>query len=107
MVPTDENDQESDVIVHEGKPEVRVPGKYAVWLHNDDYTTMEFVLEILDLVFQKTGEEAVQLMLKVHQEGRAIAGLYSREIAEMKVDQVLEAAQGAHFPLVCTMEPMS
>ena len=80
-------EEEADAAVSD-KPEVREPRKYAVILHNDDYTTMEFVIEVLNRFFQKTHEEAVAVTLQVHQQGRGVAGIYSFEIAETKVFQV-------------------
>ncbi len=103
-----ESDEDSDsgVAVQEGRPKLKEPPKYAVLLHNDDYTTMEFVVEILLRYFHKSAPEAAQIMLKVHQEGRGVAGIYSYEIAETKVAQVTEEAQSRNFPLKCTCEPV-
>lgn len=86
------------------EPQVKEPPRYAVYLHNDDYTTMEFVVRILREVFCKSEEEATALMLRVHNEGRAKCGSYVREVAETKVWQVHTKAQAAGFPLKCTME---
>ena len=83
-----------------------VPPEYAVVLHNDDYTTMDFVIEVLSKFFQRTQEEAVKIMLKVHQEGKGVAGVYSFEIAETKAMQVHEYAKSKGHPLKCTVEPM-
>ena len=90
--------------VQEALPKVAEPPKYAVLLHNDDYTTMEFVIEVLTTDFSKPSEVAMALMLKVHQEGKAIAGVYSFEIAETKIAVVTEKARKQGFPLKLTME---
>jgi len=82
------------------------PRKYAVLMLNDDYTTMEFVIDVLQRFFQKTEDEAVQVMMKVHQEGKGIAGVYSLEIAEMKVMQVTDYARSKSYPLKCSIEPI-
>ncbi len=96
--------EESDVALAD-QTGVREPRKYAVILHNDDYSTMEFVIEVLTRFFQKTSDEAMQVTLAVHHEGRGVAGLYSREIAETKVNQVTELARSRGHPLKCTAEP--
>lgn len=81
------------------------PRFYRVLLHNDNYTTMEFVVSILVSVFHKPESEAVRIMLDVHQKGLGVVGVYPREIAETKVQRVNRLAQEAKFPLLCTMEP--
>ena len=100
------HEDDSDLAVQESKPELKEPPKYAVILHNDDYTTMEFVIEVLHRFFKKRQEEAMQIMLKVHHEGKGVAGIYSREIAETKVAQVDEYAKAHGHPLRCTAEPV-
>lgn len=102
----EENNEDGELAVEADKPRLEEPPKYAVILHNDDYTTMEFVIEVLMRFFKKTHEEATKVMFKVHQEGRGVAGQYSREIAEMKVMQVTEYAKVSGYPLRCTAEPM-
>jgi ATP-dependent Clp protease adaptor protein ClpS len=99
------HESESEVAVQESRPKPKEPPHYAVILHNDDYTTMEFVVEILRRYFQKTGEQAVQIMLQVHQQGRGIAGVYHFEIAETKVAQVHDYATSKGYPLKCSVEP--
>ncbi len=81
------------------------PRLYKVLLHNDNYTTMEFVVIILMAVFHKSEAEAARIMLDVHHNGVGIAGVYQRDIAETKVQRVLELARQAEFPLMCTLEP--
>ena len=80
------------------------PKRYKVLLHNDDYTTMEFVVHVLKTVFGKSESEASMVMLKVHQEGVGICGIYTAEIAEAKVAMVHHMARKKGFPLKCTME---
>ena len=80
------------------------PPRYKVILHNDDYTTMEFVVEILVNVFGKSLEKATQIMLNVHNKGKAVCGVYPREIAETKVETVHHLAGSRGFPLKSTME---
>ncbi len=84
--------------------EVREPDRYKVLLHNDDYTTMEFVVEILMRVFKKAESEATRIMLAVHNEGVGVCGVYTAEMAETKVDLVHRLAREAGFPLRCSME---
>ncbi len=90
----------------EGDTDVQEPPQYAVVLLNDDYTTMEFVIEVLIRFFHKSKVEANQIMLRVHKEGRGVAGVYSFEIAETKATQVHDYAQSSGFPLRCAVEPV-
>ena len=80
------------------------PPMYKVLLHNDDYTTMEFVVDILVRVFGKSLEKATQIMLNVHNKGKEVCGIYPREIAETKVETVHNLASNKGFPLKSTME---
>ena len=84
--------------------EVEEPPMYKVMLLNDDYTTMEFVVEVLVYVFQKTPEEATRIMLNVHRKGVGICGIYPFEVAETKVNTVETLARENKFPLKCVME---
>lgn len=88
----------------EVKDDVREPPMYRVLLHNDDYTTMEFVVEILMFVFNKTPEKAVEIMLNVHHKGIGICGVYTFEVSETKVNTVHSLARQNGFPLKCSME---
>lgn len=92
---------ESGVTLEE---ELKEPDMYRVLLHNDDYTTMDFVVKILEEVFHKTQEESVAIMMAVHQKGMGVCGVYPKEIAEFRVSQVASRAQLAGFPLRCSME---
>lgn len=85
-------------------PQVQRPRRYKVFLHNDDYTTMEFVVFVLQKVFLKGHDEAHQIMMKVHQEGVGLCGIYTHEIAESKVARVAQLAKDNGHPLKCSME---
>lgn len=86
------------------KHETREPTLFKVILHNDDYTTMEFVVEVLETVFHKGPAEAFRIMMQVHTEGQGLCGLYPFEIAETKVETVHELAQENGFPLRASLE---
>ena len=104
-MPIDDFDREGLGIAEvESDTELRKPPLYKVLIHNDDFTSMEFVVFILQNVFGRSESEAIQLMLNVHNEGVGIAGLYPYEIAEMKVVKVTNLAQANEFPLLCTIE---
>ena len=96
-----ELDEEVD---SEIRDDVREPPMYRVLLHNDDYTTMDFVVEILMLVFNKSPEEAVNIMLNIHRKGIGLCGVYTFEVSETKVETVHAIAHEHGFPLKCTME---
>ncbi len=81
------------------------PKLYKVLLHNDDYTTREFVVWVLEVVFRRSETEAVQIMLHVHNNGIGVAGIYPFEVAEEKVQRVTELAEQNEFPLLTTLEP--
>lgn len=96
--------EDDDVAVLERK-KLKRPPRYKVILHNDDYTTMEFVIYVLEQIFGKTKEESYAIMLLVHNEGRGVCGIYTYEVAETKMKRVsLEAKKDGH-PLLCTIEP--
>ncbi|MDR2560764.1 MAG: ATP-dependent Clp protease adaptor ClpS [Holophagales bacterium] len=84
---------------------LQAPPLYRVILHNDDYTTRDFVVFILQQVFRKPEPEAVSIMLAVHNMGIGVAGVYSYQVAETKVEQVTRLAEKHEFPLLCTFEP--
>jgi len=90
--------------VEREKTRLKEPKMYRVILLNDDYTSMDFVVSILETVFRKTPAEAVQIMLQVHNKGSGLAGVYTREIAEAKVTLVHNRAEESGYPLRCTME---
>lgn len=96
-------EQEGDVAT-ESRTEVTRPPLYKVLLHNDDFTTQDFVVFILEHIFRHPRETAYQIMMHVHQRGIGIAGLFPFEIAEAKVDQVHALAREHEFPLKCSIE---
>lgn len=91
-------------IVTKTRPKTKKPSLYKVLILNDDYTPMEFVVHVLERFFFKNREEAVQIMLHVHRHGLGICGVYTFEVAETKVAQVIELARRHQHPLQCTME---
>ena len=93
-----------DLAVEEAKPRLKEPPLYRVVLINDDYTPMEFVVEILEGIFGMERTRATQVMLEVHTKGKGVCGVYNFEIAETKVAQVMGIAQQHQHPLLCTME---
>jgi len=84
--------------------ELEEPQMFKVLLHNDDYTSMDFVIEVLTGVFHKTQAQAEQIMLQIHEKGKAICGVYSFEIAQTKAQQVKQKAKQNEFPLLATIE---
>lgn len=86
------------------KPKTQKPGLYRVLLLNDDFTPMEFVVHILEKFFNKTRAEATEIMLHVHRRGVGLCGVYTYEVAETKVNQVMDFARANEQPLQCTME---
>jgi ATP-dependent Clp protease adaptor protein ClpS len=92
-------------ILEKKKEIVKEPDMYTVILHNDHFTTMDFVVEVIMKIFHKPVAEATKIMLDVHKKGRGKVGLYPFDIAATKVAQVKEMAKQAEFPLRCTMEP--
>ncbi len=99
--PIPETKEVSDVRTRDDTSE---PDMYKVLLHNDDYTTMEFVVHVLVQVFRKSMDEATRIMLNVHERGIGVCGLFTYEVAETKVDTVTRMAQENGHPLKCTME---
>lgn len=98
-----ENDRERGVAI-KVRPKTKKPSMYRVLLMNDDYTPMEFVVVILKSIFNKSEEEATQVMLAVHKNGIGVCGVYTFEVAETKVAQVMDAAKRSQHPLQCTLE---
>ncbi|GJL75720.1 ATP-dependent Clp protease adapter ClpS [Nitrosomonas sp.] len=92
------------VILTKDKSELKVPPMYKILLLNDDFTPMDFVVEVLKIFFSMDQEQAIQIMLKVHTEGAAVCGVYPSDIASTKVNQVVEFARNNQHPLRCVME---
>ena len=99
-------DDERGLVVEESKPELKKPPLYQVVLLNDDYTPMEFVVEVLELVFGMDRQNATRIMLEVHTKGKGICGVFTYEIAETKVAQVSSYAEQHQHPLLCTLEEL-
>ncbi|MEW6361359.1 MAG: ATP-dependent Clp protease adaptor ClpS [Pyrinomonadaceae bacterium] len=97
-------ESDADVLTVEEQA-VELPRLYRVLLHNDDFTTMDFVVGILQDIFQKSAIEAVSIMLKVHNEGIGVAGIYTYEIAKTKARKAMDRARAREFPLLITIEP--
>lgn len=97
-------DHDDGLAVDEARPKLKPPRKYKVILLNDDYTPMEFVVQILARFFSMDQEKATQIMLMVHTKGQAVCGEYSYQIAETKVEQVNDYSRQHQHPLLCTME---
>jgi len=93
-----------DVVAQESRPKLKKPPLYRVLLINDDYTPMEFVVEVLESIFGMQRSAATRVMLEVHTKGKGVCGVFAFEIAETKVAQVTTVAQQQQHPLLCTME---
>jgi ATP-dependent Clp protease adaptor protein ClpS len=104
MADWDADGEHDAGVVSESQEQVKKPPLYKVLLHNDDYTSMEFVVHVLKAVFRKRESDAIRIMLAVHQQGVGVAGVYTYEIAEAKVDKVTQLARANEFPLLCTLE---
>ncbi len=102
--PKPEHEEEHGVALAPARPGVRPPPLYRVLLLNDDYTPMDFVVEVLRLFFGMNREKATQVMMHVHTRGRGVCGVFSREVAETKVSQVNDFSRSHQHPLLCTME---
>ncbi len=101
-----EGDSDGTVVLERRTQKTRPPSMYQVLMLNDDYTPMEFVVIVIQEFFGKDLETATQIMLKIHLDGRAVCGVFSRDVAATKVDQVLDAANKAGHPLQCISEPV-
>jgi ATP-dependent Clp protease adaptor protein ClpS len=97
---------QEDILTRE-RENLQEPHLYKVLLHNDDYTTMDFVVMILETIFHKNTDEATRIMLNVHHQGQGIAGVYTREIGETKVASVHRTARKNQYPLKCSLEQVS
>lgn len=91
-------------VLTESKAKLEKPKLFKVLLHNDDFTTMEFVVWVLEYVFMRESAEAVAVMLSVHNEGVGVAGIYPYEIANMKAEKAMNLARAREYPFLCTVE---
>jgi ATP-dependent Clp protease adaptor protein ClpS len=101
----DRERQTGGEVLEQTKQQTKKPEMFKVLLLNDDYTTMDFVIEILETVFYKHPAEAYRIMMAVHTQGKGLCGLYPHEVAETKVASVVELARSNGFPLLAAMEP--
>ena len=101
-----QHDADDTALLEREEAIVKPPPRYAVFLLNDDYTPMEFVVAVLQQCFNKSSEESVAIMLKVHHDGRGVCGVYTKDIAFTRVDQVMAMAAHYQHPLQCIAEPM-
>jgi ATP-dependent Clp protease adaptor protein ClpS len=101
-----QDDSDGTVVLERRTQKTRPPSMYQVLMLNDDYTPMEFVVIVIQEFFGKDLETATQIMLKIHLDGRGVCGVFSRDVAATKVDQVLDAANKAGHPLQCISEPL-
>jgi len=104
MAEQRKNRFDDELAVEKARPKTKEPPLYKVVLHNDDYTPMEFVVEVLEVFFGMAREKATQIMLHVHTRGKGVCGIYTRDIAETKVAQVNEYSRQHQHPLLCAME---
>ena len=93
-----------ETVVQESEPQLKKPSLYKVILLNDDYTPMEFVVEVLETFFRMNREQATQVMLTVHTQGKGVCGLYTRDIAETKAGEVNRYSRESQHPLLCEIE---
>src|SRR6187402_641866 len=102
---TDTSQKTGDLVLERTEKQTKEPARFKVLLLNDDYTTMDFVVEVLETIFHKQPAEAFRIMMMVHTQGKGLCGVYTFEVAETKVDAVVECARGHGFPLRAAMEP--
>ena len=101
----DDHIDDGNLAVEVSKPKLKPPAMYKVLMLNDDYTPMEFVVEVLQTFFGKSGEQATQIMLAVHNKGAAICGVFTKDIAETKAAMVNDYARECQYPLLCEVVP--
>ena len=92
------------LVLEEARPQLKRPQMYKVLMMNDDFTPMEFVVEVLETFFSMNREQATRIMLTVHTEGRAVCGVYTRDVAETRAAQVIQYAREHQHPLMCQVE---
>ncbi len=106
VVQRPKQDDGGSVVLERRAQKTKPPQMYRVLMLNDDFTPMEFVIVVLQEFFSKDRETATQIMLKIHLDGKGVCGVYSRDVAATKVDQVLDAANKSGHPLQCVSEPV-
>ena len=104
MSSGDKTHKDDGLVVQEARPKLKPPPMYQVFLLNDDFTPMEFVVHVLEKFFRMDREKATRVMLHVHTQGKGLCGIFVKEIAETKVVQVNEYARSHNHPLLCSME---
>ena len=104
MSEENEIDNDHGLAVQEARPKLKKPPLYKVLIMNDDYTPMEFVVQVLETFFAMDREKATQIMLHVHTKGQAVCGVYTRDVAETKVTLVNDYSRNHQHPLLCAME---
>jgi len=104
MTDIKKSSSDDALALEEAKPKLHVPPMYKVIIHNDDYTPMEFVVQILEKFFSMNREKATQIMIHVHTQGKGICGVFTKDIAETKVAMVNEFSRTHQHPLLCDME---
>jgi ATP-dependent Clp protease adaptor protein ClpS len=97
-------DDDDTILLEQTKPKLKKPPLYKVVLINDDYTPMEFVVHVLEIIFNHNREQATQIMLHVHKQGKGVCGLFTKDVAETKVVQVNNYSKENKHPLLCDME---
>jgi len=102
----EEEDSDAGLALEESKPELKRPPLFKVVLINDDYTPMEFVVEVLEIFFRMNREQATHVMLTVHTQGKGVCGIFTRDIAETKAAQVNQYAREHEHPLLCEIEAL-
>ncbi|OUS36175.1 ATP-dependent Clp protease adapter ClpS ['Osedax' symbiont bacterium Rs2_46_30_T18] len=100
----DDHSHDHDVVIQEAKPKLKKPALYRVVLLNDDYTPMEFVIDVLMMFFSMNQEKSTQVMLAVHTEGKGVCGTFSKDVADTKAAQVNQFARDNKHPLLCEVE---
>ncbi len=100
----EEEHHDGDILLQESEPELKRPPLYKVVLLNDDYTPMEFVVEVLEVFFRMNREQATHVMLTVHTQGKGVCGIFTRDIAESKAAQVNQYSRDNEHPLLCEIE---
>jgi ATP-dependent Clp protease adaptor protein ClpS len=95
---------DTELVVQEARPQLQQPALYQVIMHNDDFTPMEFVIAVLEAFFNMDRTNATRVMYEVHMSGKAVCGVFSKDVAETKVSQVIEYARTHEHPLLCSLE---